>query len=133
MPEQYQFEIEEILRKADLVAPIPIRPKKTSFFSLLKQYARQSLEGKAWSITPGRIVLVAVSLILLAALSRMIVPVAFGPLAWAGLLLFIIGYGMFFVKPPKGPEQRWRGQLLDDAPSVPRANFIDRIRGKFKR
>ncbi len=133
MPEQYQFEIEEILRKADLDAPIPSRPKKTSFFSLLKQYARQSLEGKAWSITPGRIVLAAVSLILLAALTRMIVPVAFGPLAWAGLLLFIIGYGMFFVKPPKGPEQRWRGQLLDDAPSGPRANFIDRIRGKFKR
>jgi len=132
-PEQYQSEIEEILRKADLDAPIPIRPKKASFFSLLKQYAGQSLEGKAWSITPGRIVLVAVSLLLLAAITRMIVPVAFGPLAWAGLLLFIIGYGMFFVKPPKSPGPRWRGQPLDDAPSGPRTNFIDRIRRKFKK
>jgi hypothetical protein len=133
MPEQYQSEIEEILRQADLDGPIPIRPKKTSFFSLLKQYARQSLEGKAWSITPGRIVLVAVSLILLAALTRMIVPVAFGPLAWVGLVLFIIGYAMFFIKPPKGPEQRWRGQPLDDAPSGPKTNFIGRLRRKFKR
>jgi len=69
----------------------------------------------------------------LAALTRMIVPVAFGPLAWVGLVLFIIGYAMFFIKPPKGPEQRWRGQPLDDAPSGPKTNFIGRLRRKFKR
>ncbi len=133
-PDQYQSEIEEILRKADLDAPIPIRPKKPSFFNLTKKYVRQSLEGKAWSITPGRIVLVAVSLILLAAITRMIVPIAFGPLAWAGLLLFIIGYGMFFVKPPKDPEQRWRGQSLEDPKTPgPMTNFVDRICRKFKR
>lgn len=69
----------------------------------------------------------------MAALTRMIVPVAFGPLAWVGLVLFIIGYAMFFIKPPKGPEQRWRGQPLDDAPSGPKTNFIGRLRRKFKR
>lgn len=132
-PEQYESEIEEILRQADLEAPTPIRPRKSSFSSLLMQYARQSLEGKAWSITPGRIVLVAVSLLLVAAITRMVMPSVFGPLAWAGLLLFIIGYGMFFVKPPKGPEQRWRGQPLDDVGSGPKATIIDRIRRKLGR
>lgn len=130
-PEQYKAEIEEILRKADLDAPTPIRPKKASFFNLLAQYARQSLEGKAWSITPGRIVLVAVSLLLVAALTRVIVPGFFGPLAWAGLLVFIIGYAMFFIKPPKAPEPRWRGQPLDDEPRGPKIGLIGRIRRKL--
>ena len=132
-PEQYRTEIEEILRKADIEGPAPIRPKKSSFFSLLMQYVRQSLEGKAWSITPGRIVLVAVSLLLVAAITRVVVPGFFGPLAWAGLLIFIIGYAMFFIKPLKGPERRWRGQPLDDAPQGPKATWIDRIRRRLGR
>ena len=132
-PEQYKSEIEEILKKAEIEAPTPIRSGKSSFLNLLTQYARQSLEGKAWSITPGRIVLVAVSLLLLAAMTRVIAPGFFGPLAWAGLGIFFFGYLMFFVKPPKGLDPRWRGQPLDDAPSAPRATWIARIRRKFGR
>ncbi|MCH8825968.1 MAG: hypothetical protein J4O08_07345 [Chloroflexi bacterium] len=132
-PDQYRTEIEEILRKAELDGPTPIRPKKPNFLGLLMQYARQSLEGKAFSITPGRVVLVAVSLLLVAAITRLVVPSAFGFLAWAGLILFIVGYALFFIKPPKGPERHWRGQPLDDAPTGPRATWIDRIRRKFGR
>ena len=132
-PEQYKSEIEEILKKAEIEAPIPIRPRKTSFFSMLVRYARQSLEGKAWSVTPGRIVLVAVSLLLVAAITRVAVPGFFGPLAWAGLGIFIIGYALFFIKPPKGPDQRWREQPLDDAPTGPKATWIDRVRRKLGR
>jgi len=47
-----------------------------------------------------------------------------GYLAWAGLLISIVGYGMVLAKPPKG-EKRWRGQLLDEMTEPP---WWDRFR-----
>ena len=125
--------MERIARKAELSGPPHIRHKTPHSLGWLMQYARQSLDGKAFSITHGRVVLVAVSLLLVAAITRLVVPSAFGFLAWAGLILFIVGYALFFIKPPKGPERHWRGQPLDDAPTGPRATWIDRIRRKFGR
>jgi hypothetical protein len=59
--------------------------------------------------------LVAVTLLLAALVLRSALPGigVVGPLAWAGLLLFIVGYGLFFIKPPK-IEKRWRGEPLED-------------------
>ena len=64
--------------------------------------------------------LIAVSLMVAALIVRV------APLAWGGLLLFIIGYGMFFVRPPK-VENRWRGQVVDREDS-----WWDRLRRKLK-
>ena len=107
VPEKYQKEIEEILEQAGgLVSssrPARIRP---SLLRLVRQYISNSLGGRLWSLNPGRIMAVAVALLLLALLFTRIVPGIGGPVALAGLLLFIVGYGMFFVQP-------WRGQPIE--------------------
>ena len=126
MSQKYQREIEEILREAGDVLPSKKRARsKSNFWRLLWLYIRQSLGGKTWSVTPGRVMLVAISLLLLALIFSRMVPGIGGPLALAGLLLFIIGYGLFFVRPPR-IEKRWRGQLLDE----PGTSWWDRFRRK---
>ena len=113
VPEKYQEEIEEILKQAGgLVSSSRPARTKTSLLRLVRQYISNSLGGRLWSLNPGRIMAVAVSLLLLALLFTRIVPGIGGPVALAGLLLFIVGYGMFFVQ-PRGVEKRWRGQPIE--------------------
>ena len=113
MSERYQREIEEILEEAgDLEPARPRFGRGPSFWRLVRAYIGQSLRGNRWSLSPGRVMLIAVSLLLAALVLRGALPGIVGPLAWAGLLLFIVGYGLFFVKPPK-IEKRWRGQTLE--------------------
>ena len=122
MSERYQREIEEILRQTgDLKTPRPPRKPRRNFWRLVRLYIGQSLGGRGWSLSPGRVMLIAVSLLLAALIIK--IPL----LAWAGLLLFIVGYGMFFVKPPK-TEKRWRGQPLD----IRRDSLWDRLRRKLR-
>jgi hypothetical protein len=52
-----------------------------------------------------------------------------GLLAWAGLLIFIVGYGMVLVKPPK-MEKRWRGQNIEEPSESLWNRFRRRIRPK---
>ena len=107
VPEKYQKEIEEILEQAGGLVSSS-RPARTrpSLLRLVRQYISNSLGGRLWSLNPGRIMAVAVALLLLALLFTRIVPGIGGPVALAGLLLFIVGYGMFFVQP-------WRGQPIE--------------------
>ena len=113
MSERYQREIEEILEEAgDLVPAKPRLGARPGFWRLIRAYIAQSLRGNRWSLSPGRVMLIAVSLLLAALVLRGALPGIVGPLAWAGLLLFIVGYGLFFVKPPK-IEKRWRGQTVE--------------------
>ncbi len=116
MSERYQREIEEILKQAGDLGRSPKRgsgPPKYNFWKLVWLYVKRSLGGKVWSLSPGRIMLIAVSLLLAALIVR---PIGLGglvaPFAWAGLLLFIVAYALFFVRPPK-LDRRWRGQALD--------------------
>ena len=55
---------------------------------------------------------------------------AAGMLAWAGLIICIVGYGMVLVRPPK-IEKRWRGQSVELEPSG--GSWLDRIRRRFTR
>ena len=114
MPNKYQKEIEEILRQAGDVAPAgPVHGPRRSFWSLLWAYVRHSFRAKGLWPSPGRVMLIAVSLLLVALLMNAFQLGRAAPLAIAGLLLFIVGYGMFFIHPPK-IEKRWRGQPVDD-------------------
>ena len=131
MSEKYQREIEEILKQAgDLKSTAKRGPKppKGSFWRLIWLYVKRSLGGKVWSLSPGRIMLVAVSLLLAALIVR---PIGFGgfvaPFAWTGLLLFIVAYAMFFVHPPK-LDKRWRGQSVEGE----KKSWWDRFRRKIK-
>ena len=79
------------------------------------QYARQSVSSGAGRFSPGRMMLAAVAILLAAAVLRFMLPMLFGPLAWAGLALFIVAYAMFFLRPSSrgGARKQWRGRYLD--------------------
>ena len=116
MPQKYQREIEEILQQAgDLgLSDPPKRSRKLGIGRLAWEYFKQSIGGSAFSVTPGRIMLGAV-LILLAALVLNLATPGFGVvgiLAWLGFILFIVGYALFFIK-PKPVQKRWRGDVIE--------------------
>ena len=114
MSNRYQREIEEILQQAgELGTGKGPRGGRRGLFGLLRSYLAQTIGGRNWSVTPGRVMLVAVALLLSALIMTSAVPRMVGPLAWAGLLLFIVGYAMFFIKPRK-VDKMWRGQPIDD-------------------
>ena len=61
------------------------------------------------SITPGKLMLVGVILL--------IVGIKFWPLIWVGLAILAGGYMMYFVAPRSiNHEKRWRGRSVDEAP-----------------
>lgn len=115
MPERYQREIEDILQQAgDLGSGNGKGGPSRSFPRLVWLQLVRSLSGKPWSISPGRVMLTAVVLLLSALLMGALVPGLASPVAWAGLVLFIVGYAMFFIRPARGGlEKRWRGQPMD--------------------
>ena len=130
MPDQYEKEIEDILRQAEAEAPLPKPRSRKRLRNLISQYVRQSLNNNAWGISPGRIMLTALALILAAILLRPILPSLFGLLAWAGLIIFIIAYGLFFIKPSRPyPSKKWRGRYIDDEPT----NLFTHLKNKFTR
>ncbi len=117
MPD-YQQEIEDILRKAEAEAPLPSPQTRRGLRTMVWQYARQSLNSNAWGVSPGKIMLAALGILLAAFLLRPLVPGLFGLLAWAGLIIFIVAYGMVFLKPSKsGQRKMWRGHYLNEEPS----------------
>jgi hypothetical protein len=128
MPKRYQEEIEEILKQtADLSSGKRRRRGKQGLLSLMWRYASESIGGKTWSITPGRVMLIAVALLLSALVMVAAIPGLAGPLAWAGLILFIVAYAMFFIR-PRRVEKRWRGQPIDDHGG----NWFDRFRRRTR-
>ena len=135
MPDQYQKEIEDILKKAEAEAPLPTAKSRDSLRGMVWQYARQSLNTKAWGVSPGKIMLAALAILLAAFLLRPFVPGMFGLLAWAGLIIFIVAYGMVFLRPSKSPVDRkmWRGRYIDDEPGEGGGSWWSGLKRRFKK
>ena len=122
MSSRYQREIEDILEKSGGFEPDPEPPRRKpkrrgprdrrSFRRLVWLYVKQSLSGSPLSITPGRIMLFGFVLLLSALLIGVFNLGSLGLVAWAGLIIVIIGYAMVLARPPK-IEKRWRGQPID--------------------
>ena len=113
MPDRYQREIEDILQQAgDLGTGPRSARRRRGLLALVWRYLGQAPSGKAWAITPGRVMLAAVAVLLLALVAGSMTSGVAPLLGFAGLLLFIVGYAMFFIKPPKA-EKRWRGQPIE--------------------
>ena len=113
MPDRYQREIEDILRQAGDLGPGPRSARRRrGLLALIWRYFGQAPSGNAWGITPGRVMLAAVAVLLLALVAGSMTSGVAPLLGFAGLLLFIVGYAMFFIKPPKA-EKRWRGQPIE--------------------
>ena len=136
MPNKYEKEIEDILERAGDFGgkpgkgDAPKKPRSRSVRRLVWLYVRQSLSGGLWSFSPGRVMLIGFVLLLSTLLIMPFVDGVAGYLAWAGLLLCIIGYGMFLARPPS-VEKRWRGRPLETERRSRFGIALDRIRRKL--
>jgi hypothetical protein len=119
MADKYIREIEEILKDAErsrgrsVVNGVEETPKANGLLSRLSRL------GGAFRISPNKVVLagiilIVVSFVLYNAFNYLFVNnVKFLLPVWAGLILFVIVYGLLFVK-PGSEDKRWRGKMLDD-------------------
>ena len=129
MPERYQKEIEEILRQAgDLSSDVRPQRSGDGLFRLIRVQLSQSFGGKRWSLTPGRVMLAGVVFVLAGLVLGSAIPGITGLLAWGGLVLFIVGYGLFFLK-PNTTEKRWRGRTVE----YQSESLWDRLSRRLKR
>ena len=129
MPEKYQKEIEEILKKAGEVAPEETVGETEKPLDDRPRAARQSTPSnkapvsftpvKRWpSITPGKILMAGLMVLIVTALLQIWL------LIWVGLALLVVGYLLFFVTPKNvSIEKRWRGQSIEDLPESPWDRF----------
>ena len=124
MPEKYKDEIEEILKRAGEAAPSKTskelerhpedrprgpdsRDSRDSIVSRQDQAPRTGSSLRSPSITPGKLMLVGVILL--------IVGFKFWPLIWVGLAILAGGYMMYFVAPRTVTyENRWRGRSMEE-------------------
>ena len=123
MPEKYEKQVEEILEQAGVPPGRGLtHRKKPGFWRLLWTYIGKALGGGAWAITPGRVMLASVVLLLLALVLRAGSVSAI--IGLAGLLMFIVAYAMFFMRPRNRVEKRWRGRPVEEEDD----GWWDRIR-----
>ena len=127
MGQRYEREIDEILEQAGNIGS---RSGNKGLFSLVWTYCAQSIGGPVKSLRPGRVMLIAVAILILALFLNASMPGMniVAPIAVTGLILFIVAYAMFFIRPPNksNPEKRWRGQPIDDD----RPSLWDKMRNR---
>ena len=130
MPDKYRKEIEDILRRAEEAMP-PERssprstdsgPPGTRSNPLTRLSGRRGLK-----ISAGKLMLASITLLLLALVLGAAGVGSVVVLVAAGLVLFVIAYALFFVKPGASYEKRWRGRLIEDEPTL-----LDRIKRWLK-
>ncbi|MBI4199418.1 MAG: hypothetical protein HY535_02960 [Chloroflexi bacterium] len=115
MPEKYQREIEEILRKVAELQPARPRPRRPGVFGGVSRQARRPFAALRRTLSPGRLLLASVALVLVAIVLRARVPDTAGVVAWAAIVIFVVGYALFFVAPPQRYQKRWRGRPIASA------------------
>ena len=112
MPEKYEREIEEILAKSFKGSKRSNTNK--SLLNMLFRYLNQSVSVRNFKISPGRIMLVGICLLLLSLIIRTFAPTWTSFFAWTGLLILILGYFLFFLgSKNSAPEKRWRGRPIE--------------------
>lgn len=128
MPERYQREIEDILGQADELSAGEQTPNRRSFIRGAFSYVGSALSGQGRRISPGKILLTSLALVLVAALFKAVLPGIVAPvLLWAAVIIFILGYALFFINTSDSQEKRWRGRLVEEHPT-----FWDRLRSWAK-
>ena len=129
MSERYQREIEEILGQINGEPQHTARPKKRGFGRAVIAAIGRFLGGRGWNLSPGRIMVGSLVLLLLAALFRASMPGLVAPIAWAAVIVFILGYALFFINPHPSNEKRWRGRLIETTPGW-WERFVRRAKGR---
>ena len=123
-------EIEDILERAESSASdddsrttLQKYGRESWFLRLVRNGARLNALLK-----PSRVMLAGITLLLVAVLLNTLIPGRVHLLVWAGLVLFVVAYGLFFVNPSGVYEKRWRGRLVED-----RGSWLDRLRRRLRR
>jgi hypothetical protein len=117
MPEKYQDEIEEILRKVGEVAPSdpPQERERADDRGLSPVRAGRQAPVpdsiRRWRLprfSPGKLMLAGLAIFIIGAF-------VWTPGVWIGLGILVLAYLLFFVKPRSiSIEKRWRGRPVED-------------------
>ena len=129
MPEKYQDEIEEILRKAGEIPPpnpgqVREDDRGASAVGASKPEPQPagSYRSRWLRFSPGKLLLAGLVIFVIGALT-------WEPGIWIGLAVLVVAYLLFFVKPRSiSIEKRWRGQVIEDYQTP-----WDRLKGWLKR
>ena len=127
MKERYRREIEDILTNID------VENDENSLLACEKPEGVSEAESGFLSqaiknIRPGKIILASLILLLIALLLGPSFPSFLGSLmAWAAVVIFILGYALIFIRSEKKYEKRWRGEPIDE----PKISFLERLRRKI--
>lgn len=112
MSQRYQKEIEEILEQANVEA---VDGKDGSGRSRKQEQARtkppsaaRQRRNSSFRITTGKLLLAGVVLLPIALITGADI------LAWLGIGLIVTAYVVYFAKPRRPVERRWRGQSIED-------------------
>ena len=121
MPDKYLKEIEEILKRADEVMPkegaARSRQRTRSPSGSVSPLSRLS-GGRGFKISAGKLMLASFALLLLALVLGAAGIVSVFAFVVAGLVLFVIAYALFFIRPGSSQEKRWRGRVIEESPSM---------------
>ena len=130
MSDKLTREIEDILERAessgsavDSRADLQKHGCESRFLRFVRNIVRLNELLK-----PSRVMLAGITLLLVAVLLNTLIPGRVHLLVWAGLVLFVVAYGLFFVNPSSGYDKRWRGRLVED-----RVSLLDRLRRRIRR
>ena len=126
MSNRYQREIEEILEQVNEDAPTGRQPKGRASRAQGARATRQprSRANPRAALTSRRLMLAGIVLIVSSLLFIGLVPSLAGPAVWLGIFLLITGYVVYFTKPRRTVERRWRGEIIEDEPEP---NGIERF------
>ena len=119
MSDKYQKEIEEILRRADEARPddkagAPGKqagaPRGTS--NPLGRIPTRP----GFKISAGKVMLTSFAFLIIALVlgTAGVASQGFLVVLVLGLILFVVGYALFFVRPTPSYEKRWRGRLIEE-------------------
>ena len=130
MSERYKEEIEDILRQVgDSSSSSNRRFYGERFFKFALMRISQSLQGGAWSLRPGRVMLLSVVVFVSAVIAGVFSSGLGAPLGWIGFVLFVAAYVMFLSRSPKVDyEKRWRGRTMEYVSK----SWWDRVRRLIK-
>ncbi len=115
MPEKYQREIEEILSNVQDLRSHRANRERRGFLQACGVVLGRLVGGRNWRLSPGRIMLGSLAILLVALMLKSSMPGLVAPIVWTGIVLFILGYALFFINPPSY-EKRWRGNVIERQP-----------------
>ena len=122
MPDKYQDEIEEILRKAGEVVPSDPSSDSPRELARIDDDGSSSVRAtrqvpadgqghrRRWPrVSPGKLLLAGLIVFAVAAIARIT------PMIWVGLGMLVVAYLLFFVTPRSiSHEKRWRGRSVEE-------------------